>query len=472
MSLPVPWNELTPAEQGALSQDLTFTPRDDFAPRRYFRPSYKRSSPTPVSFYLYQDGIVYLPFRYALNRGRLPPLTHPSRYLLFTGELRDYQYGVCARIYDLLRTHRTAIIGLYPGFGKTVVGAYLTCCLALPTLVVIHLDVLIDQHVNTFLKYTSATIMVVGKIKSSLRSLMKEYPRRFIPCSDFATGATATRHPDVIIAMEQRVKDIPAFLIQEVGCLIVDEAHCFCVESRVYPLLACHPQYVIIQTATLERDDEMHEMLEPLVGTEGVFLEDNKHVQCLVIETGFRPPVDPEKEVNYHELMAATYGNPERVVMIGYFLQANPGFRILILTKLIDRCEYLARIIGTITSEVDYVHGNKPTFVPRDILVGTIQKVGTAFDPLAGISDPSIKQYQVVLLDLSIKSYPLLVQATGRAMRSSHPVIVQLLDNHRTYDRHFQKNLRYYRRKGYDVHYINRRGGSGYELSQYGITPD
>jgi superfamily II DNA or RNA helicase len=370
MSIVVPWNQLTERQQANLATDLVFTPRNDYQPRRYFRQSYSSPEVQPVSFYFYHNDCVYLPFRYALRNG-FPVPTHPSVFMLFTGELRDYQYEVCARIYQLLMTHRTAIIGLYPGFGKTVVGAYLTCQLGLPTLVLIHLDVLIEQHVNTFLKYTSVTIMIVGKVGHKLRKLMLTYPLRFPPLSQAM--------PDVIICMEQRVKDIPGELLSRVGCLIIDEAHCFYVPSRVYPILACQPQYVILQTATLERDDEMHEMLEPLVGTEGVFLESNKHVQCLIINTGFRPPVDPDKDVDYHKLMTATYTNPERIAMIGHFIQSNPGFRILILTKLVDRCEYLANIIGTITSEVDYVHGKKRDFVPRDILVGTIQKVGTAF---------------------------------------------------------------------------------------------
>lgn len=440
-----------------IKTELFFTPKEYVPQSKYFAfraPVSKKE----VAFYCEDGENVYLPYFYAKKiLAHEPNINHNYNILsmIFTGNLRDYQISVVQQLQQLLYEHHTVTIGLYPGFGKTVVGVKLACTLQLLTLIIIHLDTLIIQHINTILHNSNCRIWVVGTVKKAVKEVMQANAQRFFWPNKEPHFTTYGINYQFIICMEQRIKTIPNVIKSQIGTIIIDEAHHFCTASRVNALLAVQPLYIMLQSATPERSDDMHFMLHALVGTHGVFIEPNKHIEVFVIRTGFIPQTIMNKigNTDYDKLKKSTYSNKTRIMIILKFLMLNVNYRTLILTSMIERCEELYGYINQyFPGNTDYIHGNKTEFYPHNILIGTVAKVGTGFDPLAVTSDSNVKHYQVVLLDMSIKKKELLTQTVGRGLRSNYPVVLQLLDDHKIYENHWKANLSWYKKRNAKIH--------------------
>lgn len=447
---------LTEEQKELIKKELYFTPTEFKPQTKYF--SYGRVSKKEVAFYTQDDNYVYIPYYYAKKLlNYIPNNDHFYNIIpmTFTGTLREYQVPVLKQLQQLLYDNHTVTIGLYPGFGKTVIGLQLACTLQHLTLIVIHLDTLIIQHVNTVLQNSNCRIWIVGTVKKKIKDIMKQHPTRFFqPTKESHFNMYGITY-QIIICMDQRIKNIPVVIQQQIGTLIVDEAHHFCTSARATALLAIQPNYIILQTATPERSDNMHLILHALVDTHGVFIEPNKHIEVFVIPTLFVPETVLNKmgHTDYDKLKKSTYSNIKRVMLILQFLVLNPTYRTLILTSMIERCEQLYDIINKyFPGNCDCIHGNKTDFYPHNILIGTVSKIGTGFDPLAAVSDPTVKQYQIVLLDMSIKKKELLTQTVGRGLRSDNPVVIQFLDDHPIYEKHWKANISWYKKRNAKIH--------------------
>lgn len=467
-------NSLSIEKRELIKNHLYFIPKDFKPQNKYFSYNAKVNTKKDVIFYIEDDEDVLLPYCYASSL--LNYIPNQDHYYLpldinFTGNIREYQKPVIKELQELLKTHGMVTIGLYPGFGKTVIGAYLSTHLKLLSIILLHLDSLIIQHINTFLKNTNCRIWVVGKTKKIVNEIIKQYPQRFFNSKTQQFFNNAGLAFDVIICMEERTSQIPLIIKKQIAILIIDEAHHFCTSSRVKAILSVEPLYIILQTATPERSDKMHNMLYALAGKEGVFIEPNKHMKIFNILTLFEPLSINNKMgiLDYDKLQKSTFSNPTRLNLILQFLEQNRGFRILILTTMVSRCEELYQIINTsFENNCDYIHGEKTEFYPHDILIGTVSKIGTGFDPLASISADNIKHYQVVILDMSIKKAEVLTQTVGRVMRSSNPVVIQMLDNHRIYQNHWKKNLSWYKKRNSQI----RENMTNFSLNSYNISID
>lgn len=467
-------NTLTTEQREIIKTHLYFTPQEFKPKNKYFSFNSKINTKKDVLFYIEDDEDVLLPYCYASSLLNYIP-NQDHHYLNcnieFTGNIRKYQEPVVEELQLLLKKHGMVTIGLYPGFGKTVVGAFLTTQLKLPAMILLHLDSLIIQHINTFLKNTNCRIWVVGKTKKVVNEIIKQYSERFFNSKTQEFFSTQGLAFDVIICMEERTSQIPLTIKKQIAILIIDEAHHFCTSSRVKAILSIEPLYIMIQTATPERSDKMHNMLYALVGTQGVFIEPNKHMKVFNILTKFEPETVNNKMgiLDYDKLQKSTFSNPQRLNLILEWLEHNRGFRVLILTTMVSRCEELYQMINeSFENNCDYIHGDKTEFYPHDILIGTVSKIGTGFDPLASVSADNIKHYQVVILDMSIKKPEVLTQTVGRVMRSANPIVIQMLDDHSIYQRHWKKNLTWYKKRKSTI----IENMTNFDLTFYNITPD
>jgi len=66
----------------------------------------------------------------------------------------------------------------------------------------------------------------------------------------------------LLISRISRVENIDV----PIDLLILDEAHLLCTQNNLNRLLALEPKYVIVLTATPERDDGMEKILTALAG--------------------------------------------------------------------------------------------------------------------------------------------------------------------------------------------------------------
>jgi len=84
--------------------------------------------PEPITFYYLQDGIVHLPYLFSSSLLQIIPnvdISYPILKWGFTGKLLPRQVDVEAMSWKQLESYGTSTLGLYPGFGKTILGAKL-----------------------------------------------------------------------------------------------------------------------------------------------------------------------------------------------------------------------------------------------------------------------------------------------------------------------------------------------------------
>jgi len=426
MATVVDLKTLSPDAKQLIRDNLIFTPQ--------VKNSRYQTKKGPISFYQVENGSVRLPYLTgSAILGTVPnlDLSHRKIDIEFTGRLRDYQIDVEAEAYQQLETYGTTTIGLYPGFGKTALGAHLACRLNLLTLILCHREILLRQWQATFTSFTTARVQIVEK-----------------PIAE-----EDWNQPDIIICMDERVQIIPESIRNQVGFLLIDEAHAFCVPSRLKAILAFTPRFICIETATLERDDdEMHVLMYALVGTHGVFRESERPFHVYKIRTDIQPDRTymADGTLNYTDLMQKTLRDPSRNQRIVDHVLANQHRKIMILTLFVEHAFQLHSLLQERNVDADYLCGRKKTYRPCQTLIGTCSKIGTGFDAssacLSRDGTPN-QPFDLLLLVCSIKKYSMLVQNVGRIFRAHFPIIIQFVDADPIFENHWRKARTWYRKR-------------------------
>jgi superfamily II DNA or RNA helicase len=291
------------------------------------------------------------------------------------------------------------------------------------TAVIMTRSILTEQWKKTFNDFTDATVWIVGE---------KNPPPT---CN-------------VIICLNGRWNLIPRDLRDMVGTLIIDEAHMLCCGSCVDVLLAFQPKYIIIESATLERDDDLHLMMYTLAGIHGVYRESNTTLTVVKINTGISTEITyqgfgPYQRPNYGKLVKDTLMNEYRNHIILELVKANAHRKILILTGLIDHAKHLNNLIVKANITSDYMCADKKTYTDANVLVGTTNKIGTGFDQ-ATFCEHYDKRFDLLILVRSIKKYQMLVQNVGRIFRTPHPTVFHFVDDVNIFREHWKKCIKWY----------------------------
>lgn len=94
-------------------------------------------------------------------------ITPCQTFFKFTGTLREGQIDSVNTILDIYRINKTVngIAKCPPGFGKTVISAYIASTIGLKTCIVIDNENLMNQWVDSFLKFTDLKPEDIGLIK-------------------------------------------------------------------------------------------------------------------------------------------------------------------------------------------------------------------------------------------------------------------------------------------------------------------
>jgi hypothetical protein len=406
-----------------IKKELTFLP--NLPPNRYQR----NVTASPVALYNEDQHFLYVPLDYYKHRfASAPPHTLLRSYsvtpLKFTGTLREQQVLVEEEAWQQLKQSYCTTLGLYPGFGKTILGAKLASRDPLLTVVLVHREILTNQWKKTFTDFTNARVWIVGE-----------------------------KHPpamcDVIICMDTRWDSIPAAIRDRVGFLIVDEAHAFCTPTHVGCLLAFRPKYVVIETATLLRDDEMHKMVYAIAGQRGVYRETSKPFSVIKVETNTSPERKMKKRykeefVDWAALVKDTLLDERRNKIITDLVQKNSTDTILILTSLVEHTMLLYNKLLELNISCDYMCGTRKIYKDCRVLIGTTSKIGTGFDQATACPDYSGRRFNLLILACSIKKYAMLVQNVGRVFRADYPTVMHLVDNDTIFESHWQKARKWF----------------------------
>ena len=382
------------------------------------------AAPPPILFYSIDNGVLHLPYLFAASLLQITPnmdIPFPVMTLEFTGTLRENQVEVETVAWNQLETYGTSTLGLYPGFGKTILGAKLMSRSKLLGVVLVHREILTVQWKKTFEDFTNAKVWVVGE---------KEPP----PICD------------VIICMDTRWLLISKEVRDAVGFLIIDEAHAFCTPTHIGCLLGFHPKYILAESASLLRDDGMHSMIYALCGDHGVFRETNKPFNVMKIITNTKPLRKQNRMggVDWSALVASTLMNERRNQIIFNQIMSNLNFKILVLTSLVDHALLIHAGLIQRGVSCDYLCSTKKTYQDATVLTGTISKIGTGFDQANFCQTYSGQPFNLLILVCSLKKYSMLVQNIGRCFRSECPTIMHFVDQDDIYNSHWSKAKKWY----------------------------
>lgn len=378
----------------------------------------------PITFYDIDKDFIHVPYLFAASLLQILPninISYPITNLQFTGKLRENQEIVESESWEQLEKYGTSTLGLYPGFGKTILGAKLASRTKLMTVVLVHRETLTKQWKKTFEEHTNGKVWIVGE----------KYPPQIC---------------DVIICMDTRWHLIPKTMRDAVGFLIIDEAHCFCTPTHVGCLLAFHPKYILAESASLLRDDDMHQMIYAICGEHGVFKESTKPFSVMKIITNTKPIRKHNRRggVDWNALVQSTLFDERRNQIIFNLVTANLNHKIIILTSLVDHALLIHNGLKEKGISCDYMCGTKKNYDDATVLTGTISKIGTGFDQANFCPTYSGTPFNLLILVCSLKKYSMLVQNVGRCFRSDYPFVMHLVDNDDIFKGHWYKARKWY----------------------------
>lgn len=421
MSVEIPRSILTQAGKEKIVQELTLFPEEDEFVKKKMKVN---KTPERFAFFNITSEYVYLPIAYARKTFGLPGNENkifPIHPYTFTGKLREAQQPVARELKAHLNSQGGCVLAVRTGFGKTILGAEAAAGYGLIVAVLITREILAGQWKKTFEDNTNAKTWIVGET----------FP-------DYL--------PNVIITMDGRVNAIPEQLRRQVGFVIIDEAHMFCTKGRVDALLAFQPRYVLAETATLERDDGLHKMIQMIVGDSIIIRDFDTDFKVFKMITGIQGErAMSGSRLNYGHLLKTTLENPYRNAMIVELVNRYRHHKILVLTSLVEHSKLLCQAIQQRGVSCDVLSGTKKSYQDCNVLVGTIPKIGTGFDPATSCDSYDGRPFDLLILASTIKKYQALTQNVGRVFRSPNPIIFHLVDQDPIFERHWKKCLSWYR---------------------------
>lgn len=429
MAVRLKLDSLTDQQKKIIREKLYFQPaKTNFAVNKFVS-----QEEDPILFYLLDKSTneIILPYTFAnslMGRHINSQLEYPKGQFYFTGKLRTPQVPVAEKALDQLLNHGAVILNLPTGFGKSAISSYLSAQLSSQpfcgiTLILTNRQTIQTGWVETFKQNTTAVVWVIeNKIK---------IPER---CN-------------VIISMDGRVNKIPKEILKMVSILVIDEAHLFCTRSQVPVLLATCPKYIIANSATMERKDNLHVMITSILGNNKVEVKNEKSFTVYKVMTGIDTELVKNKmgTVDFSKLTASLANNEIRNRFIVDLIEKNLNQKIMLLTWSKKHVEILYNALKARGISVDYLTGNKSKYIDSTVLLGTISKVSTGFDSKNVAINFDGMDISMMIFLASTKSFNLHIQSIGRAFRSENPIIFDIVDEDRISKSHYNE-----RRKNYE----------------------
>jgi len=329
------------------------------------------------------------------------------------------------------------LLGSYMVTHNTAMSAYLSSNFEGLTLVVYPIKVVEPSWLNTFKQFTDASVW----LNDGNNPIPKE-------CN-------------VILTMDTQFHKIPPEILKMVRILVIDEAHLFCVPSRIHCLLGTTPQYVIACTATPVRTDGMETILYSVCGKHGIYLKSPVRFNVYRLATGIEVEIEKNKsgDADWSKLVKALCEHPLRNAFIIDLVKRNHQHKIIILTWNKAHAYFLKDTLVQHGVSADVLAGTKNTYKDSRVLVGTIGKISTGFDEQMACPDWSGQKSNMMILTGSTKSLTGLEQMVGRIFRSEFPTIIDLVDNLAITKKHWTERRKWYEdpeRNG-EIHYVEMK---------------
>ncbi|MDX1409973.1 MAG: DEAD/DEAH box helicase, partial [Saprospiraceae bacterium] len=346
---------------------------------------------------------------------------------------------------DSLREHEIGVFVAPPGVGKTVIGTWLAAERQCNTLVLVHRQPLLDQWVAQLALFLGLDVKEIGRIGGG-----KHKPNGRL---------------DVAMIQSLVRKDKVDDLVADYGHVIVDECHHLPAVSFERVLTEVKARFVTGLTATLQRRDGHHPIIEMQLGPVRFAVDSRNQAghrpfnhTLIIRETGFT--LNDNDELGIQELYQRLTTDEQRNDLIfNDVLQAlEAGRSPILLTERKEHLEYFADRLQNFARNLVVLQGgrsakrrrndqNRLAAIPDSeerLVLATGRYIGEGFDDA---------RLDTLFLALPVSWKGTLVQYTGRLHRlhpdKSEVRIYDYVDRDvPTLARMFERRLRGYRAIG------------------------
>jgi len=469
-----------------IQKELTLIPVDPYEKKRGAwgrKPAY---SAPQISVQMYLVDIetrtVRIPFHVAMQRMGEKPNRHKKYPKLskkgppkFCAQLRDYQIPIVDEALQQMKDNCTTTLGLPPASGKTIMGACLAGKANGVIMVLVHRKKIGLAWVKTFqtcFPSLAKMIWFIGEFEAeegivANKICIKDNDN---PCEE-CKGCLEEDYiiPAIIICMDGRINQIPHRVRQSVKTLIVDEAHLFCTPGRVECLLCTEPQFIIAESATLNRANGMASMIKSMVGEEGVFRIPDKPHRVYRIKTGIKVElVKGKRGTDFTDLTKKLLQHGERNLMVLNCVLCNPHRKIIIMVRYNEHIPILVMLLKEVGIEAATLYGNKEEYSDSHVLIGNIPKMGVGFDEANSCSDFQGRPSDLMILLTSLADQDLYEQVKGRVMRSDDPVLFYFEDKLSIVKKHIDNRVEWIEQtKGTVIDFPYEEGSMGIANMKY-----
>ena len=427
-------------EQQMLRKELNVKP---------FVPKSSLSKPQPFPVYRESKNKIYVPIFYGMEVYGEPDEIRiddgKKINVSFKGELRPKQKPVVKKFMKHIKKKNSGLLALHTGFGKTCLALNIISKIKLKTIIIVHKEFLLRQWVERIEQFLPDA--KVGKIQAK---------------------TIDTEGKDIVICMLQSLsmKEYPKDMFREYGFSIYDEVHHLGAEVFSKAFYKVVTKYSLGLSATINRKDGLTKVIKWFLGDVVCKLErkgeDNVLVKVINYETTDEDfnkiETDWRGQIKYTTMVKklCEFNNRSEFILkvLSDLLKGNPNQQIMILAHQKKLLQYLHDAIRhrTIATVGYYVGGMKE----KDLKISEGKKV-------------IIATYAMAEEGLDIKSLTTLIMATpkvdvrqsiGRILRQKHneAVVVDIVDSHSLFQRHFTKRKTFYRKSKFKVIQTNMNG--------------
>ena len=368
--------------------------------------------------------------------------------LSFNGVLRDYQIKVMneyLRAIDfgtpdnINKGNGTALIELWTGAGKTVLGLKIIAIIKKKTIIFVHKTFLKNQWIERIEEYLPGAR--IGTIQGQIIDI---------------------ENKDIVIAMIQSVsmKKYQDSLFDSFGLSLYDECHHMSSEVFSNCLKKCNTLYGLGLSATMERKDGLTNVFKMYLGDicykhSKNSSQDNvlvKAIDFIVHDAEYNEVErDFRGQIKYSTMVSKISNFNLRSDFIVHILESemfiNPEQQFIVLAQTKNLLNYLYKALcyKNFASVGYYIGGMKEEDLKKSeskkIILATFSMAAEALD---------IKSLTSLFL-ASPKSD--IIQAVGRILREKHsnPLIIDLIDNHDVFVNQFTKRRAFYNEKNYKI---------------------
>ena len=342
----------------------------------------------------------------------------------FTGILRDYQRQLRKDAVYHLNNCGSVLLKLHCGAGKTCLAINIATKIKLKTLIVVHRVVLMKQWIESIKTFTSSKKIQVIKANEDLSQDVDFYVINVVNIFKHST--------------------LDFF---NIGLVIFDECHIMGSEKAINAFKLFSPKYIIGLSATPERNDGMHNLIEMYIGNSVIEKKMEQNHVFYKIKHVSENDYSNDKYVNqttqkleWNKIINDQAMDTKRNNMISQIIIGMPERIFIVLCKRVEQCYFLQTKLKQHDVYADIFTGNsKNANYNARVLVSTFSKTGEGFD------HPNLDTL-IVATDVKTK----IEQYHGRIFRrkDAKPIVIDIVDDFGPFHGHFNSRKNYYMSSG------------------------